>query len=118
MGVRVETGGDDGSMLDVEIDPRIGLLAADEEQAVVRSAMIRLVNLGPAEFVQSTAAMCTTEDDRLRIRTIKILGVCCLCHPGAVAILVAASKVVVEPRARGDPAGPVCHGADPGVDGT
>jgi uncharacterized membrane protein len=102
MEARVETGGDARSMLDIEIDRLIGLLlAADEKQAVVSSAMILLVHLAPAAFARLTAAMWTTEDDRLRIRTIEALVVCCLSHPGAHAILVAALKVVVEPRALG-----------------
>jgi hypothetical protein len=101
MEARVETGGDDRSMLDIKIDRLIGLLAADENQAIVSSAMIILVNLGPAAFARLTAAMYTTEDGRLRIRTIEVLGVCCQSHPGAVAILVAALNLVVEPRALG-----------------
>jgi hypothetical protein len=48
-------------MLDIEIDRLIGLLAADERQAVVSAAMILLVNLGPAAFARLTAAMCRTE---------------------------------------------------------
>jgi hypothetical protein len=73
MEARVETG-DDRSMLDIEIDRLIGLLADDEKQAIVSSAMILLVNLGRAAFARLTAAMWTTEDDRVRIRTIKVLG--------------------------------------------
>jgi hypothetical protein len=64
MEARVETGGDDRSMLDIEIDRLIGLLAADEKQAIVSSAMIILVNLEPAAFARLTAAMWTTEYDR------------------------------------------------------
>jgi hypothetical protein len=101
MEARVETGGDDRSMLDIEIDRLIGLLAADEKQAVVSAAMILLVNLGPAAFARLTAAMWTTEDDRLRIRTIEVLGACCLSHPETQAILIVSLKVVVEPRALG-----------------
>jgi hypothetical protein len=101
MEARVETGGDDGSMLDIEIDRLIGLLAGDEKQAIVSAAMILLVNLGPAAFGRLTAAMWTTEDDRLRIRTIGVLGISSLSHPEAVSILVAAWDVLVEPRARG-----------------
>src|SRR5437879_193784 len=85
-------------MLDIDIDRLIGLLADDEKQVVVSSAMILLVNLGPAAFGRLTAAMWTTEDDRLRIRTIEVPGVCCLSHPGAQAILIVSLKVVVEPR--------------------
>jgi hypothetical protein len=101
MEARVETGGDDRSMLDIEIDRLIGLLAADENQAIVSAAMILLVKLGPAAFARLTAAMWTTEDDRLRIRAIEVLGVCCLSHPEAQAILIVSLKVVVEPRALG-----------------
>jgi hypothetical protein len=89
------------SVLEREIDRPIGFLPGAEEQTVVSSAMITLVSPGPATFVQLTAATRTTEDDRLRIRTIEVLGVCCLLHPQAHAILVAALKVVVEPRALG-----------------
>jgi hypothetical protein len=45
--------------------------------------------------------MCETADDRLRIRTIEVLCLSCLSLPEAVAILVAAWSVLVEPRARG-----------------
>jgi hypothetical protein len=100
MEARIDTG-DDGSGLEREIDRLIGLLAGHEEQAVVSSAMITLVNLGPAAFVRLTAAMWATEDDHHRIRTIEVLGVCCLSHPEAVSVLVAALNVVVEPRALG-----------------
>jgi hypothetical protein len=99
--VRVETSGDDGSMLDTQIDRLIDLLAADEEQAIVSAAMILLVHLGPTVFARLTAAMWTSEDDRLRIRTIEVLGVCCLSHPEARAILIVSLKVVVEPFALG-----------------
>jgi hypothetical protein len=101
MEARVETGGDARSMLDIEIDRLIGLLAADEKQAIVSSAMIILVNLEPAAFARLTAAMWTTEDDRLRIRTIEVLGISSLSHPEAVSALAAAWGVVIEPRARG-----------------
>jgi hypothetical protein len=51
MEAHVESGGDDRSMLDIDIDRLIGLLAADVNQPVAQSAMITLVNLGPAAFV-------------------------------------------------------------------
>jgi hypothetical protein len=79
----------------------LGLLAADEMQAIASAAMLLLVNLGPAGFAPLTAAMWTSEDDQLRVRTIEALGVCCLSHPEAVSILAAALNVVVEPRALG-----------------
>jgi hypothetical protein len=80
----IETGdqaGDDVSGLDREIDRLIGLLAADEEQAVVQSTMFTLVGIGPLAFGRLSRAMYETADDRLRIRTIEVLGVCCLSHP-------------------------------------
>jgi hypothetical protein len=71
---RIETDGDLGAVLDIEIDRLVGLLAGDEEQAVVKSAMIKFMGFGPATFVKLTATMYTTEDDRLRIRAIEVLG--------------------------------------------
>jgi hypothetical protein len=104
MEARIKTGGegrDEMSGLICEISRLIGHLAGDEEQPVAQSAMTTLVNLGPAAFVQLAAAMWSTEDDRLRIRTIEVLGVCSLSHPEAIAFLVASLKVVIEPRALG-----------------
>jgi hypothetical protein len=104
MEARIEMGGEDGdemSGLDHEIKRLIGLLADGENQQDAQSAMFTLVGIGPAAFKQLTEAMYETADDRLRIRTIEILGLSCLCHPEAIAILVAAWGVLVEPRARG-----------------
>jgi hypothetical protein len=104
MEARIEMDGEDGhdaSGLEREIDRLIGLLAADEEPAVVQSAMLMLVGIGPAAFGQLSQRMYKTADDRLRIRTIEVLGLSCQAHPEAVAILVSAWSVLVEPRAQG-----------------
>jgi hypothetical protein len=45
--------------------------------------------------------MYETADDRLRIRTIEVLGVSYQSHPEAAAILIAAWGVLVEPCSRG-----------------
>jgi hypothetical protein len=89
------------SGLDNEIDRLIGLLADDKDQQVAQSAMFRLVGIGPAAFGQLEGAMYETDDDRLRVRTIEVLGLSCKSHPEAVSILVAAWWVLVEPCARG-----------------
>jgi hypothetical protein len=101
---RIATGGDDGdagSGPEREIDRLIGLLAEDEEPAVVRAAMLTLIGLGPPAFGPPSEAMYEVEGDQLRVRTIEVLGLSYLSHPEAVAILVAAWSVLVEPRARG-----------------
>jgi hypothetical protein len=94
-------GEDDVSGPDREIDRLIGLVAEDEEQSVARSAMFALIGIGSAAFGRLTLTMYETADVRLRIRTIEVLGLSCLSHPEAVAILVAVRSVLVEPRARG-----------------
>jgi hypothetical protein len=104
MEARIEMGGEDGdemSGLDHEIKRLIGLLADGENQQDAQSAMFTLVGIGPAAFGRLTQTMYETADDRLRIRTIEILGLSCRCHPEAIAILVAAWGVLVESRARG-----------------
>jgi hypothetical protein len=103
MKAQIETGGqagDDGSVLDIEIDRLIGLLAADEDQAVVQSAIFRLVGIGPPAFGPLSEALYETEDVLLRLRTIVVLGISSLSHPEAVASLVAEWGVLVDPSAR------------------
>jgi hypothetical protein len=111
MEAQIETGGqvgDDVSGLDREIDWLIGLLATDEDLAVIQSAIFTLVGIGPPAFVPLSEALYETEDVRLRVRTIEVLGISSLSHTEAIAILVAAWRGLVEPRARGgDPEGPV-----------
>jgi hypothetical protein len=104
MEARIETGSEDGdemSGLGREIDRLIGHLADDEVQAVVQSAMFTLVGIGPAAFGRLSQTMYEAADDRLRIRTIEVLGLYSQAHPEAVAILVAAWGVLIDPRARG-----------------
>jgi hypothetical protein len=87
-------------VLEREIDRLLGLLAGDEEQAVVQSAMFTLLGFGPAAFRQLTATIYTTEDDRLRLRAIEVLGLSSQSHHGAIPILIAAWGVLVDPSAR------------------
>jgi hypothetical protein len=87
---RIDTGGDDrddGSAIDREID-RLIVLLVNEEQAVIRSAMYTLMDLGPAAFWHLTAA------------AIEVLGRSCRAHHGAIAILIAGWGSLVNPSAR------------------
>jgi hypothetical protein len=63
MEARIDSGGEDGSEIEREIEWLIGPFVADANQAVVQSAMFTLLGFGPAAFARLTAAMWTTEDD-------------------------------------------------------
>jgi hypothetical protein len=93
-------GDDDGSGIEREIEWLIGLFVADSNQAVVQSARFTLLGLGPAAFGQLTTMMYATEDDRLRLRAIEVLGLSSQSHHGAIPILIAAWGVLVDPSAR------------------
>jgi hypothetical protein len=92
--------GEDGSVLEREIDRPIVLLAGDADQAVVQFAMFALLGLGPEAFGQLTATMYTTEDDRPSIRAIEDLGLACQSHSKPIAIIASAWGVLVDPGAR------------------
>jgi hypothetical protein len=62
--------------------------------------MFTLLVLGLEVFGQLTATMYPTEDDRLRIRAIEVLDLSSRSPHGAIAILIAAWGVLVDPSAR------------------